>query len=149
MPVPYTRHYNLRLLYLLPHFWSHFFFSRRFFQKIMSLCYMISVQEQFLTETWPVHLSSISILIIILSNLIFKYWYFLFQKCTEILILQYYFYHQYQYFSILFNDLAIMFDTSKIVLIHFSGLPRQISDRQGPIFWRAVSYESVSYTKGV
>ena len=33
--------------------------------------------------------------------MIFKYWYwyFLFQKCTEILILQYSFYHQYQYFS--------------------------------------------------
>ena len=42
-----------------------------------------------------------SILILALIILIFKnwYWYFLFQKFTEILILQYSFYHQYQNFS--------------------------------------------------
>ena len=52
-----------------------------------------------------VYLQSISILIIIL---IFKYWYwyFLFRKRTEILILQYFFCHQYQYFSKFLNDLV-------------------------------------------
>ena len=55
-----------------------------------------------------VYLPSISILIIIISILILKYWYwyFLFQKCTEILILQYYFSHQYQYFFYLFLKIS-------------------------------------------
>ena len=65
-----------------------------------------------------VYLPSISILIIILGILIFKYWYFLFQKRTEILILQYYFYRQYRYFSIFFNHLVTMFEATKIVLMH-------------------------------
>ena len=52
--------------------------------------------------------------------MIFKYWYwyFLFQKRTEILILQYYFCCQYQYFSISFNDLVTMFEATKIVLMN-------------------------------
>ena len=52
--------------------------------------------------------------------MIFKYWYwyFLSQKRTEILILQYYFYRQYRYFSIFFNHLVTMFEATKIVLMH-------------------------------
>ena len=76
------------------------------------------------SEHWPVYLPSISILILTLSILIFKYWYwyFLFRKCTEILILQYYFYGQYQYFSIFLNDLVTMFEATKIILMHFEAV---------------------------
>ena len=50
--------------------------------------------------------------------MIFKYWYFLFQKRTEILILQYYFYCQYQYFSIFFIDLVTMFEATLDTFYH-------------------------------
>ena len=67
-------------------------YSKEYFQKYSR------IRQR--PDQWPLYLSSISILITILSILIFKYWYFLFQKCTEILTLQYCFSHQ--YFSIYF-----------------------------------------------
>ena len=72
-----------------------------------------------------VYLPSISILILILSILIFKYWYwyFLFQKRTEILILQYYFYCQYQYFSIFCWSGNYVWSYFRYHLIPFDPLP--------------------------
>ena len=69
----------------------------------LSVALVLSRPDHY-TYQVSVYLPSISILIIILSILIFKYcyWYFLFQKRTEILILQYCFSNQYQYFSIYF-----------------------------------------------
>ena len=58
---------------------------------------------------WPdQYTCQVSVYVLILSILIFKYWYwyFLFQKRTDILILQYFFSHQYQYFSNFLNDLV-------------------------------------------
>ena len=48
--IPDARHYNLQLVYLLPHFWRPFIcFQEGFFKKIMLLC-MAVIRERFIIK---------------------------------------------------------------------------------------------------
>ena len=93
-----------------------------FGQKIVNvlctfvLCSMYQRPDHYTCQV-SVYLPSISILI--LNILILKYWYFLFQKRTEILILQYYFLLSVSVFFYFFNDLVAMFEATKIILTPF------------------------------
>ena len=113
-PSPYTLVYNYRALSSHQRQPTSDSVGYRIEIVYIRIQYTINQRPDQYTCQVSVYLPSISILIIILSILIFKYWYwyFLFQKRTEKLILQYYFCHQYQYFS-------ISFEATKIVFLHF------------------------------